>query len=99
MTTLACVLDPDGRTVQLTADAWAHVLVTHAEIEPYRDHVLEAVAKPDHRELDPRPGRERFWALGLGPSRWLRVVVDFSEAPAQVVTAFGNRKDPPGWAA
>jgi hypothetical protein len=97
MTILASVLDPDGRTVVLDSESWSHVLDTHAELETYRDHVLQAVATPDHREPDPRPGRERFWALHLGPSRWLRVIVDFNRDPAQVITAFGNRKDPPGW--
>jgi hypothetical protein len=33
----------------------------------------------------------------LGPTRWLMVVVDFGSVPARFVTAYGNRKDPPGW--
>lgn len=33
----------------------------------------------------------------LGPSRWLLVVIDFGQAPARVVTAFGNRRDLAGW--
>jgi hypothetical protein len=30
------------------------------------------------------------------PSRWLFVVVQFNETPARIVTAYANRKDPPG---
>jgi Predicted membrane protein (DUF2231) len=37
---------------------------------------------------DPVPGRERFYRRDLDPRRWLRVVVDFNESPAFVVTAF-----------
>jgi len=40
-------------------------------------------------------GESATGAVGLGPSRWLMVVVDFSSVPARVVTAYG--KDPPGW--
>ena len=46
--------------------------------------------------LYPRPGRERYYSRDLGPSRWLFVVVHFNETPARIVTAYANRKDPPG---
>lgn len=49
---------------------------------------LDAVNLPDYREDDPSPGRERFYRRDLDPDRWLRVVVDFNESPAFVVTAF-----------
>jgi hypothetical protein len=35
------------------------------------DAVLGTIAAPDHREPDPRPGRERLFKQGVGPSRWL----------------------------
>lgn len=60
---------------------------------------MGTVANPDHRIDDRRPGRERFYRRGVGPSRWLLVVVDYSAVPARVITAFGNRGDPPGWRA
>jgi hypothetical protein len=35
--------------------------------------ILETVARPDHRNPDPEPGRERFYRQHiLGPGRWLR---------------------------
>lgn len=89
--------DPDGRRCVLDADGWRHILNEHAEIASHQAAILAAVSSPDHREDDPRPGRERFWGEDLGPSRWLFVVVDFSEPPGRVVTAFGRRDDPPGW--
>jgi hypothetical protein len=50
--------------------------------------ILDTVSRPDLREQDPAPGRERFYRGDLDPRRWLRVVVDFNESPAFVVTAF-----------
>jgi hypothetical protein len=50
--------------------------------------IVDAVSRPDLREDDPAPGRERFYRRDLDPRRWLRVVVDFNESPAFVVTAF-----------
>jgi len=90
-------LDPAGRRVVLDVAAWGHIIDEHPELAPHRDAVIATVAKPDHRGSDPRPGRERYWRRGLGPSRWLMVVVDYGSVPARVVTAYGNRKDPPGW--
>jgi hypothetical protein len=94
---LATVADPDGRPVVLTAAGWRHILTQHREMAPHRDAVLQTVAAPDHRRPDPRPGRERFYRRGAGPSRWCFVVVDFTVAPARIVTALGTRRDPPGW--
>ena len=97
MTVLAGVSDPDGRQVELTAERWAHILEEHGEMAVHRGALLGTVTEPQHRTPDPRPQRERYWRRGLGPSRWLLVVIDFGSDPARVVTAFGNRKDPPGW--
>jgi hypothetical protein len=63
---------------------------------PHQTDVMAGVVEPEHRDEDLRPGRERFWRRGRGPSRWLFVVVDFGERPARVVTAFGRRDDPRG---
>jgi hypothetical protein len=89
--------DPDGRRVVLDVEGWRHIVGEHIEMARHQAAVMSAVARPDHRDEDRRPLRERFWRRGLGPSRWLFVVVDFGESPARVVTAFGRRDDPPGW--
>jgi hypothetical protein len=90
-------VDPDGRRVVLDPAGWRHILDEHSEIRSHREAILAIVAAPDHREPDRRPGRERYWRRGVGPSRWLMVVVDYGPTPARIVTAYGNRKDPPGW--
>ena len=56
--------------------------------------ILDTVARPDTREDDPAPGRERFFRRDLDPSRFMRVVVDFNEAPGFVVTAFVQDNEP-----
>jgi hypothetical protein len=89
--------DRDGRRVVLDEEGWRHIVREHVEMGSHQAAVMSAIARPDHRENDWRPARERFWRQGLGPSRWLFVVVDFAESPARVVTAFGRRDDPPGW--
>ena len=66
-------------------------------MEPYPGMIMATVERPDDRDDDPIEGRERFWRQGLGPSRWLFVVVDFTESPARIVTAYGQREDPEGW--
>ena len=96
---LATATDPAGRLVVLDAHGWDHILADHREMASHRGTVLAAVAAPDYRRADPRPGRERFYRRDVGPSRWCLVVVDFTVAPARVVTAFGTRRDPPDWPA
>jgi hypothetical protein len=56
--------------------------------------ILTAVHRPDVRLNDPRPHRERFYRQDLEPGRWLRVVVDFSEEPAFIITAMVQHNDP-----
>lgn len=90
-------VDPDGRRVVLDEDGWRHILDGHPEMAAYLAALIATIERPDHREPDPRPQRERYWRLRLGPSRWLFVVVDSAVHPARVVTAQGRRDDPEGW--
>ena len=55
---------------------------------------METITHPDDRKPDPRPGRERYYSDGRGPSRWLRVIVDFADEPGWIITAFGHSEDP-----
>ncbi len=97
LSTLAETIDPGGRTIVLDEEGWTHILQEHEEMALYRDEIIATVTSPDHRRGDPHPGRERYYSRELGPSRWLFVVVDCNETPARIVTAYANRKSPPGW--
>jgi hypothetical protein len=59
--------------------------------------ILGIVAYPDHRADDPIAGREHFYRRDLDPRRWLRVVVDYGDVPARVVTAFVQMNLPRDW--
>lgn len=96
-TVIASVADPEGRSVILDADGWQHILDNHPEMVGHQTAVLTTVNQPEHRRPDPRPGRVRYYRQGVGPSRWCLAVIDATQDPARVVTAFGTRRDPEGW--
>lgn len=94
---LATAIDPEGRIVVLDAEGWAHILAEHLEMSAHQMAIMATIAHPDHSRPDRLSGRIRHYRRGIGPSRWLLVVIDFGEVPGRVVTAFGNRRDPVGW--
>ncbi|MGH2831287.1 MAG: hypothetical protein ACRDK2_00795 [Solirubrobacteraceae bacterium] len=90
-------VDPDGRLVVFDAGTRQHLALGRPELMDETDLILNTVARPDHRAEDDRPGREHFYRRDLDPRRWLRVVVDFNEEPAWVVTALVQQNPPRGW--
>ncbi len=88
--------DPDGREVVFDLGSHLHLAQgRRAWLLDDLDAVLATVTRPDHRDFDPRPGRERFYRQNvLQPGRWLRVVVDFSDVPAWIVTVLVQDNDP-----
>lgn len=89
------VTDPDGREVVFDASSHLHLAARRAPLLDHIDVILGAIERPDHRALDPEWGRERFYRRDFPvPGRWLRVVVDFADEPAWIVTAFDQRDDP-----
>lgn len=86
--------DPDGRDVVLDERTIGHLHRRRPHLVRHADAILDAVGRPDLREDDPVPGRERFYRRDLDPGRWLRVVVDFNQSPAFVVTAFVQDNPP-----
>jgi hypothetical protein len=91
--------DPDGGRVVLLDAVWREKIVRdHREIGAHRSAVLRAFARPDHVATDPIfAERIRYYAHRAGPSQWLLVVVSYEQAPARIVSAFANRKDPKSW--
>jgi hypothetical protein len=92
-------IDLNGRRVVLFAGTWHEkILDGHPEMLPFSDAVLNTVATASHVEADSRyPARMRYFSHGVGPSRWLLVVVSYEQLPARIVTAFARRKDPLSW--
>jgi hypothetical protein len=87
--------DPDGRTVVSDFATREHLMTRRLELLDHIGAILDVVNLPHYREEDAKePGRERFYRQDLDPRRWLRVVVDFNEEPAYVVTAFIQWTDP-----
>lgn len=94
MSVLASVTDPQGRVVELTAERWAHILEGRGSAAPAQDEVLRAVRAPDD-VLDGHEANELWYYLaGVGPSRWLRVVVPYEQGRGWIVTAFPRRSKP-----
>ena len=91
------ITDPDGRLVVFDAETRAHITRRRPELLEHVDAILGAVARPDSRREDPIPSRQHFYRRHLDGRRWLRVIVDFNDEPAFIVTAFIQNTPPPGW--
>jgi hypothetical protein len=89
-------IDPDGCRVVFDAGSHLHLAAKRPWLLDEIDTILDAVARPDLHVLDPTSGRERFYRKHPFPGGWLRVVVDFSEEPAWIVTAVVQDNDPRG---
>jgi len=95
---IAEVRNPEGHLARLEEVAWNHVLDQHVEMSEYLAETMAAIETPDHREPDPRAGRERYFRRG-GPLGWIRVITELAGAADRVVTAFPQSNDPRqgGW--
>jgi hypothetical protein len=89
-------VDPDGRLVVFDAGSHLHLARRRPWLLDHIDVIMGAIARPDFHAEDPIPGRERFYRRHIEPGRWLRVVVDYDEDPAWVVTAAIQDNDPTG---
>ena len=86
--------DPDGRTVVFDGSTYQHLALGRPDLMDEVDLILGTVAHPDYRRDDPISGREHFYRQHLDERRWLRVVVDFNDEPAWVVTALVQNNPP-----
>jgi hypothetical protein len=89
------MLDPQGRTVRLTPRRWDHIVYGHPRLLPHRADVIRAVTAPTEWLEEPRPGQAWYYLSGVGPSKWLKVVVAYDEkSTGSVITAFPRRRKP-----
>jgi hypothetical protein len=84
----------DGRAVVFDAGSHLHLALGRSWLLDHIETILRTVSLPDFHADDPIPGREQFFLRHFEPNRWLRVVVDFNDHPAWIVTAFVQRNDP-----
>jgi hypothetical protein len=88
------IIDPEGRIVTLTQDAWDdHILVEHPELADYQWLVAKTISHPLYSEPDVRPERVRYYTQGEGPSSYFCVVVEYVDEGGDVITAFGHREE------
>lgn len=86
--------DRSGRTITLWPSDWSHIQESRGRaFTP--DDVREVIRQASCRTGRVESNREEFWLAGQGPSRWLKVVVDFSH-DAIVWTAYPERRGPRG---
>ncbi len=86
--------DPDGRRVVLTFAQWRHVVERHPELASNREQILATVADPADRRNGHEANEEWFYGRGVGPSRWIRVVVHYAQGEGSITTAFPRRTLP-----
>jgi hypothetical protein len=89
--------DPEGRMVVFDAGTRLHLALGRPDLMDEVELILGTVAHPDYRAPNALAGREHFYRRDLDPRRWLRVVVDFNDEPAWVVTALVQNNPPRGW--
>ena len=86
--------DPDGRVVVFDAGSYLHLAQRRPWLLGQIDVILATISAPELHANDPIPGRERFYSRHTEPGSWLRIIVDFNEQPAWVVTALVQDFEP-----
>jgi hypothetical protein len=80
--------------VELTEKRWDHIVAGHPELARFRAEVIQAVQAPSHHIPGRRSAEEWYYLEGVGPSRYLKVVVSYESGTGRVVTAFARRSKP-----
>lgn len=79
----------------LSEERWRHICDAHPELEAYRADLLRAIGGTEHVVPGRTTGEEWFYAEGVGPSRWLKIVVSFADGDTgRIITAFARRRRP-----
>lgn len=70
--------DPDGIDVYLSREVWeAHILVRHDVLREYRQHLIQALTNPDHREWEESDSEGRYFII-----HYADIPVAFRSSPA-----------------
>lgn len=95
-TILAQAQDGLGRTVVLTDVRWAHIVEGHEALDGYELALMRAVETADRSRDGNFSGATVLYARGLGPARWLAVVVAYKDGRGEIITAYPQTKEPKG---
>jgi hypothetical protein len=90
---IATIQDRLGRIVVLERDRWEHVQ-EHEQLDGHELAVMRAVEQADRSRAGSFPGSEVIYGRGLGPARWLAVVVEYDGLKGRVITAYPYNKEP-----
>lgn len=90
---IASVRDSLGRTIVLEQDRWEYI-GKHEQLDGHELAVMRAVENADKRRDGNYPGSEVIYGKGLGPARWLAVVVEYDGLHGRVITAYPHDKEP-----
>jgi hypothetical protein len=91
---LVTLTDPSGRTVVLDERGWEHISGDHPERRVQQAAIVRAVERPTFRLRGRRQGEEWFYLEGIGPSRFMKVVVRYRGNRGRVATAIPRRSIP-----
>lgn len=92
---IATVQDRLGRTIVLERERWEH-FQKHEQLDGHELAVMRAVEKADRRREGSFPRSEVIYGRGLGPAKWLAVVVEYDSdgLMGRVITAYPYNKEP-----
>lgn len=90
---VATVQDKLGRTIVLEPGRWEHIC-EHEELDGHELAVMRAVECADKSKDGNYPGSKVLYGRGLGPARWLAVVVEYHGMAGRVITAYPYNKEP-----
>lgn len=90
---LAVVKDRFGCTIVLERKRWDHIC-EHEQLDGHELAVMRAVENADMSKDGNFPGSKVLYGKGLGPARWLAVVVAYDGLNGRVITAYPHNKEP-----
>lgn len=74
-------------------ERWEHIR-EHEQLDGHELAVLRAVERAECSKDGTCPGTRVVYGRGLGPARWLAVVVEYDGLMGRVVTAYPYNKEP-----